>query len=453
MRNRSLVAKLWLAFTTLLLFVMIPLEFALHHVMERFYEAQVTEPLLYHSEQLAAILADDPGAIAMAPMMGQMVGGEVVVLDRSGRPIAFEGASAIAPPAAGVREVISGRAYVGQQEVAGSPYIVTGVPVPHYGGGVLLMAPAEPLQHSLRLARLYLILAGGVTLLLGTGLALMLARSLTRPVQAMERATRSIARGDFSVRVPVHTSDEIGRLGAAVNQMTAQLDAYETRRREFLANVAHELRTPLSYIRGYTQAMAEGLVSDPAERDRYQRIVNDEAIRLGRLVDDLMDLAQIEEGQMTFERLPLDLRLPVDQAAETVRPVAEEKGVTLVIDLPPDLPSPPADGSRIQQVVFNLLDNALRHTPGGGMVRIAGKSEGDGVVITVTDSGKGIDPDLIPVIFERFHSHRAGGRGLGLAVVRSIIRAHGGDVGVNSKPDEGAAFWFRLPLDKRDPPR
>ncbi len=446
LRSRGLVVKLWLAFTALLLFVLVPLELALHQVLVRFYAHQVTEPLLYHSQQLANLLADHDEAINMAPMMGQMVGGEVIVLDAAGQPVDFEGASTLAPPEAGVAAVLSGRSFVGHLKTpTGQSYIVTGVPVPDGRGGVMLMAPAEPVQRSLTVARRYLILAGGVTLALGTGLALMLARSLTRPVQAMEQATRAIARGDFSVRVPVTSGDEIGRLGEAINRMSAQLEAYETRRREFLANVAHELRTPLSYIRGYTQALAEGLVTEPSERERYLKIVHDEAIRLGRLVDDLMDLAQMDEGQMALERQPLDIRVPVEQAVETVRPLAEEKGVALQVDLEADLPTLEADGGRIQQVVFNLLDNALRHTPPGGAVRVIARAEQGGVTVRVTDTGEGIEPALLPLVFERFQGQRIGGRGLGLAVVRSIVRAHGGEVGASSRRGEGSTFWFWLP--------
>lgn len=444
MRRASLVIKLWLSLSLLVLFVLIPMEVALDRVLERFYADQVTEPLLYHSNQLAAMLAADEGALGAAPMMGQMVGGEVIVLDPAGRPLPFAGASAVAPPEAGRAAVLAGRIFAGRTEAEGRSFIITGVPIPGGKGGVLLLAPADPLRQSLNLARRYLWLASGVTLLLGTGLALVVARSLTRPVLAMERAARAVATGDFSVRVNVTSADEIGRLGQAINQMTAQLETYETRRREFLASVAHELRTPLSYIRGYTQAMAEGLVSDPAEVQRYQRVVLDESVRVGRLVDDLLDLAQMDEGQMALELLPLDLRLPIEQAVLTVRPRAEAKGVDLVMRLPESLPPVLADGGRMQQVVFNLLDNALRHTPTGGEVRVAAQASHGAVTIQVSDTGEGIDPAFLPHVFDRFQGRRAGGRGLGLAVVRSIVRAHGGDLGVESAPGSGSTFWFRL---------
>ncbi|HYF96383.1 MAG TPA: HAMP domain-containing sensor histidine kinase [Symbiobacteriaceae bacterium] len=446
MRRVSVVAKLWLAFTALILVVMVPLEIALGKLLTDFYSSQVTEPLLYHSQQLADLLAYDKGTLTMAPMMGAMVGGEVLVLDRGGHPVDFPGASATAPPPQAVAAAQSYSTFVGEVALDRGSFIVTAVPVPHNFGAVVLLAPAGPVKQSLSLARRYLWLAGGMTLLLGTGLALMLARSLLRPVIAVEQATVRIARGDFSTRVDVVTRDELGQLAGAVNQMTAQLEGYEKRRREFLANVAHELRTPLSYIRGYAQAVAEGLVKTDEDRDRYLHIVQEESVRLGRLVDDLMDLAQMEEGQLSFDLQPLDLALPIQQAADAILPQAEEKGVAVSVNLPPDLPQPLADGGRIQQVVFNLLDNALRHTPAGGRLTVAARREGSQVVVSVADTGEGIPPEDLPMVFERFRKRHSQGRGLGLAIVRSIIRCHGGDVSVASEPGRGSTFSFTLPL-------
>lgn len=441
MRRLSVVGKLWLAFTALILVVLVPLEVALDRLLTDFYGRQVTEPLLYHSRQLAEMMMMDPDAIHMAPAMGKMVGGEVMVIDSAGRHVPFPGSSGLTPPAPAVAAARAGSTYVGQS----GEYIVAAAPIQNGGGTVLLLAPAGPVKHSLDLARRFLWSAGVGTLVAGGALALWLSRSLLRPVIAIEQATRRIARGDFTTRVEVPSADEIGRLAGAVNQMTGQLEAYESRRREFLANVAHELRTPLSYIRGYTQAMSEGLVTQPEEQERYQRIIQEEAVRLGRLVDDLMDLAQLEEGQMSMDLSPLDLRLPLEQAAATIRPLAEEKGVTVTASVPDGLPHPLADGGRVQQVVFNLLDNALRHTPAGGSVSVTARATGDLLTVQVSDSGPGIEADALPLVFERFHRRHSSGRGLGLAIVRSIVRAHGGEVGVESRPGEGATFWFTLP--------
>ena len=441
MRQLNVVARLWLAFTGLILVVMVPLELALDRLLTDFYATQVTEPLLYHSAQLADMLAVDLSAISLAPMMGRMVGGEVLVVDPSGKPIPFQGAALTTPPAPAVTTALRGDFYKGQ--IGDS--IVTAVPIPRDGGAVLLLAPAEPVTRSLNEALLYLRIAALVTLLLGTGLAFAVSRSLLRPVLAIEQATRRIARGDFSTRVAVDTGDELGRLATAVNGMTAQLEAFENRRREFLANVAHELRTPLSYIQGYTQALAEGLVTAPEDQERYQRIVQEESVRVGRLVNDLMDLAQIEEGQMSFDLAPLDLHLPIDQALATVRPLAEEKGVALATGLPADMPLVRADGGRIQQVVMNLVDNALRYSPRGTALQVTARAEPGWVTVRVTDAGPGIEAEALPLIFERFQRRHSEGRGLGLAIVRSIIRAHGGEVGAESPHGQGATFWFRLP--------
>ncbi|MDF2626558.1 MAG: two-component sensor histidine kinase [Symbiobacteriaceae bacterium] len=447
MRKLSIVAKLWLAFTALILIVMVPLEIALGKLLTDFYGSQVTEPLLYHSRQLADLLASDPTTLDMAPMMGHMVGGEVLVLDRSGNPVDFPGASVTpAPPQAVAVATKSGSRFVGEVPLDRGSFIVTAVPVSQNFGAVVLLAPAAPLKQSLSLARRYLWLAGALTLLLGTGLALMLARSLLRPVIAIERATVRIARGDFSTRVDVETGDELGKLAGAVNQMTAQLEGYEKRRREFLANVAHELRTPLSYIRGYAQAVAEGLVRAPEEQERYLHIVQEESVRIGRLVDDLMDMAQMDEGQLSFDLQPLDLALPIGQAAAAIRPQAEEKAVAVEVSLPGDLPHPLADGGRMQQVVFNLLDNALRHTPAGGRLTVTARREGGQVIVAVADTGEGIPPEELPLVFERFRKRHSRGRGLGLAIVRSIVRGHGGEVGVTSTPGQGSTFSFTLPL-------
>jgi signal transduction histidine kinase len=446
MRKLSIVAKLWLTFTALMLVVMVPLEIALGKLLTDFYGSQVTEPLLYHSRQLADLLASDPDTLDMAPMMGHMVGGDVLVLDRTGNPVDFVGASATVPPPQAVAVTRSNTAFVGEVLLDRGSFIVTAVPVRQNFGAVVLLAPAAPLKQSLSLARRYLWLAGAGTLLLGTGLALMLARSLLRPVIAIEQATVRIARGDFSTRVDVEAGDELGKLAGAVNQMTAQLEGYEKRRREFLANVAHELRTPLSYIRGYAQAVAEGLVKAPEERDRYLHIVQEETVRIGRLVDDLMDMAQMDEGQLSFDLQPLDLALPIGQAAAAIRPQAEEKQVAVEVSLPPDLPQPLADGGRIQQVVFNLLDNGLRHTPAGGRVSVSARREDGHVVVSVADTGEGIPPEELPLVFERFRKRHSQGRGLGLAIVRSIVRGHGGEVSVTSTVGRGSTFSFSLPL-------
>lgn len=446
MQKASVVVKLWLAFTVLILIVLVPLELALGGLLTNFYTTQVTDPLVYHTQQLAQMLSTGPEALTVAPMMGRMVGGEVLVLDQRGAAVAFPGASRLAAPAEAVEAARRGQPFSGQVTIkeVGIAF-VTSAPIRTVAGSVVLVAPAGPMQQSLALARRYLWLAGAGTLLLGTGLALMLARSLLRPVIAIEEATTEIARGNFATRIAVQTYDEIGKLATSVNQMTAQLESFEQRRREFLANVAHELRTPLSYIRGYSQAVVERVVP-PNDRDRYLQIVQEESIRLGRLVDDLMDLAQMDEGQLSLDLQPLDVRIPIEQAIATLLPQAAQKQVTIHAERLDGLPAVAADGGRVQQVVLNLLDNGLRHTPDGGSLTVSAVRRHQHISVAVKDTGTGIAPADLPLIFDRFHKRSSSGRGLGLAIVRSLVKAHGGEVGVTSEPGKGATFWFTLPI-------
>lgn len=441
----NLTTKLWLAFSLLILVVLIPLELSLHRLLTEFYRRQVTDPLLYHSEQLARTLADESEAISGAASIGRMVGGEVVVVDSAGAPVSFPGQSDLPPPGTAVVAALNGSSYVGETPGPdGDLMIVTAVPIPGNGGAVLLLAPAEPLQRSLTVARRYLWLAGIWTLGVGAVVAWLLSRQLLRPVLAMEQAMGAIAQGDLETRVAVTSGDELGRLANGMNQMTIQLHAYQKRRQAFLANVAHELRTPLSYIRGYTQALSEGLVPGREEQERYMQIVQEESVRLGRLVDDLLDLAQMEEGELGAALAPLQMAIPIQNALETIRPLAEEKGVELISQVPADLPLILGDAGRLHQVVVNLLDNGLRHTPPGGKIMVTAAAEAQRLVVQISDTGTGLDPEILPLVFERFQKHDSAGRGLGLAIVRSIVRAHGGEVGAANNPAGGARFWFTL---------
>jgi signal transduction histidine kinase len=443
----SLVLKLWLAIVGLILVVFIPLQFALNGQITGFYHRQVIEPLLFHSQQYAAMLAENPEEIAMAPLMAQMVQGQIQVLDRAWQPIPFPGSSDLVAPAGAVEAVRQGRTWVGSLRTpGGGDWLVTAAPVGQAAGAVILFSPAAPLQQSVAQARHFLLMAGAATLLLGTILALLLSRKILRPLLAVERATAQIAQGEFRIRLPVTSQDEMGRLAAAVNAMSEQLADYEQRRREFLATVAHELRTPLTYVRGYAQILAEGSAVTEADRIRYARIVEEESIRLSRLVNDLLDLAQMDEGTLALAPDWVDLRVPIEQAAATIRPKAEADGVALQIRLPPHLPELWIDGGRIQQVVLNLLDNGLRHTPRGGTLTLTAALDGDGVRVSVRDTGKGIPPAEIGQIFDRIRPHGREKRGIGLAIVKGLVLLHEGKVGVQSWPGEGAELWFWLPL-------
>jgi len=263
-------------------------------------------------------------------------------------------------------------------------------------------------------------------------------------------ATRAIAAGDLTQRVTVDADDEIGDLARAFNQMAAGLERGEALRRQMTADIAHELRTPLSVIQGNVEALQDGVF--PLTVEALEPIQAKTEL-LGRLVEDLRNLALAEAGQLPLDRQPTDLARLVEGAVAAFQPAAEAKGIALDLAAAPGLPLAEADPQRIEQVLVNLISNALRHTPAGGRVEIdlAPKPAG-GLTVRITDTGPGIPPEALTNVFERFYRvdrgrgrGEGGGTGLGLAVARSIVEAHGGVIRVENAPGRGASFWFTLP--------
>ncbi len=303
------------------------------------------------------------------------------------------------------------------------------------------------------------------------GLAYLVVRTSLRPLEEVEGTAAAIAAGDLTQRVP--ESDrrtEVGRLSGALNGMLAQIElafrdrerseasarASEDRMRRFVADASHELRTPLTSIRGYAELFRQGAVADPAEMPRLMRRIEDEAARMGLLVEDLLLLARLDQ-QRPLQRTPVDLLEIVSDAAYDARVLAPDRTIELDVS-GPMAPVVVGDGPRLRQVVTNLVSNALTHTPAGTPVELSlatveGHDGGPDLArVVVLDHGPGLPPDDRERVFERFYradkarTRAAGGSGLGLSIVAALVAAHGGRVGVESEPGSGTAFTVELPL-------
>jgi signal transduction histidine kinase len=273
-------------------------------------------------------------------------------------------------------------------------------------------------------------------------------RTTGRTLDQLVEATRRIEAGDYSVRVgPAHEGGRSTRqLVAGFDTMAARLEADERQRRDLLAEVSHELRTPLTVVQGNLEAIVDGVYPpDPA----HLEVVLDETRVLGRLIDDLRTLALSEAGTLALHPEPTDPDILVVDVVRSFEPVASAAGVGLAAAIDGDLPILDVDPVRIREVLANLVANALRHTPAGGRVTLAGAVEGDGrwVRLEVRDTGPGIDPTLLPHVFDRFVTGDASrGTGLGLAIARQLVLAHRGEITVESPPGGGTTFRVRLPL-------
>jgi signal transduction histidine kinase len=314
--------------------------------------------------------------------------------------------------------------------------------------------PAPPQQFLLGWLSHSLLLAAVVGGVLGILFGILASRSLTSPLSRLAEAARAIGARDLTRRVEVEGSDEVKEVAQAFNDMAATLEGAETLRRNLVADVAHELRTPLSVLQGNLRAMLDDVY--PLDKAEISRLY-DETRLLSRLVNDLHELAQAEAGQLRLNRQTTDLTDLVQSTAAAFSPAAEAKGVTLSTQVAPDLPLVTADSARLTQVLHNLLANALRHTPSGGTISLrAGCELGkeSQVWLAVQDSGEGISFRDLPHVFDRFYradparSRATGGAGLGLAIVRAIVEAHGGRVSAVSDgtPGHGSTFTVQLPL-------
>ncbi len=291
--------------------------------------------------------------------------------------------------------------------------------------------------------------AGALAVAMALVVGLLLTRAVTRPLQALRAAAQRIGAGDLASRVPVTSHDEIGELAGQFNEMAASLEHDHALRRRMMADIAHELRTPLAVIRAQIEALQDGVFGLTVDN---LTPLHDQTLLLGRLVNDLRDLALAEAGQLALERTPLDVAALASRAVNAFMPRAQERGVMLHTDLPDDLPTLVADGQRLEQVLGNLLTNALRHTPGGGSVTVSARVEGDALALVVADTGSGIASEELEHLFDReYRAQRAreGGAGLGLAIVRQLVEAHGGRVEVASVEGQGTTVTAYLPIESK----
>jgi two-component system, OmpR family, sensor histidine kinase BaeS len=299
-------------------------------------------------------------------------------------------------------------------------------------------------------------IAGGAALVLVVTFAVttLAGVRLVRPLRALTRAAERMEDGDVSARVKVRGGDELGRLSAAFNAMSQRREQLEEVRRAMVSDVAHELRTPLSNIRGWLEAVEDGVV---ASDDVLVASLLEEALLLQHIIDDLRDLSAADAGELRLSKEPLDVRDVLAQTATAQRASAETAGVALRVAGPGDPGGAPervrvvADPVRLRQVVGNLVSNAIRHTSEGGTVTLSARASREWAFIEVTDTGTGMTPDELQHVFDRFwraeksRSRQTGGSGLGLSIVRKLTEAHGGEVTATSTPGEGSTFTLRLP--------
>jgi signal transduction histidine kinase len=370
---------------------------------------------------------------------GNIYGERIILLDSQGTVVADS------------KGELSGEAY--QPDTPGQAVLL-----PWEGGaiGTFYVTPeASPGVGLISLQILYLTIGrfflwgALVAVAIAVALAFLLSRRTLSPVKALTSAAERLGRGDFSQRVQIKDKGELGDLAQTFNSMAVDLEHTEKLRKNMVADIAHELRTPLSNIQGYLEALRDGVMKPDKETISS---LYEEASLLSRLVDDLQELSLAEAGELKLVRQKEDIGELIRQAVAAVGAKKKAKGLSLAVELPEKLPPVNIDSRRIGEVLRNLLENAVAHTGKGGSITVAAKPGENWVEVSVADTGEGIPAEELPNIFERFYrvdksrTRATGGSGLGLTIAKRLVEAHGGRIEVQSQPGKGSRFSFTVPV-------
>ncbi|KUP24712.1 HAMP domain-containing sensor histidine kinase [Paenibacillus sp. DMB5] len=337
-------------------------------------------------------------------------------------------------------------------EPSGIRYFVSGQPIyvkDVAASALYVMSSTEKMEQSLLAVRNLLILSGIGAFLLALGITWIIAQYLSRPLLKMQQATRKIAAGDLETRLDINSNDEMGSLAHAINDLAVDLQRYRDTRQEFFANISHELRTPITYLEGYSQVLQQELYETVEEKNKYLGIIHDEALRLQHLVEDLFDLSKMEEGKINLELDWVNMSDLTQQAVRKVELKAREKSLSLKYKENGMMKKIRGDKKRMEQIILNLLENAVRYTE-KGEINVSLSYTSSAFLLVVEDSGIGIPKDEIPYIFERFYrveksrSRQYGGTGLGLSIVKKLVELQGGQITVTSEVDKGTRFEIQF---------
>lgn len=481
--SRSIVLKLWLVMVTLVLIVLYFTGMAQTVKLKDLYYRQQLELLTSEASHIqeGLNLAEESQQAYFLSVMAGTLNANIMLTDVQGyiihcvgmgmdmRDIAGERINVIGHhgmPWTGpdIRSVMQGNvvSYRGVYHFLDSDVLTVAVPLYRGGevtGAVMLSAALGPIEERVHELQRVTHLAGVAGIVLATILSLLFSRTLSQPLLKMNQAARAMAGGDYSRRVKTGSKDEIGLLAESLNSLAtrlqekiAALERQDQIRREFVADVSHELRTPLSIMQGYTEALIDGMAATKADREKYLQRIHGEILRLRRLVTEILDLQKMEAGRVVMSLQEVSLKEVAGRVAGKLQPLAGEKAIKLFQDYAPGPSAVMGDPDRLEQVLINLLDNAIRITPAGGEVKIQVVERPGEVNVAVSDTGPGIPPGEQPRIWERFYkvdksrTRAGGGTGLGLAIVKEIVEAHGGVVDVKSTPGQGSVFSFTIPV-------
>lgn len=483
MKWNSIITKLWVVITLLVLLVIgIAGAVQTRFIQDLYYYQQANQLISIGNKVAQLALAEkNPHLLDMkVAVASDMLDGNVMIIDENGIVKVCHGMGisirnmpmGLDHPHHGpltnndLERLFGGETiiYKGKNEYFNTEVLSVAIPVNNADrniGAVMIHAPLKPLAGQLANFQGIINYSAVGGILLATVLSLIFSRRVSRPLRDMSRVSLAMASGDFSRQVKVNSNDEIGLLADSLNTLSArlqeklaQLEKTDQTRREFVTNVSHEIKTPLTIMQVSVEVLQDNLIADEHERRVYLNNIHEEILRLRRLVNDVLDLKKMEEGYGDFEKELINFDSIIKSVQNKFNPLQEETGVNLIYTVDNKLPRVFCNKDRMEQVFINLIDNAVRHTPKNGEVHVTVSSKADSIMIKIRDTGKGIPDEDLPMIWERFYrgdksrTRTQGGTGLGLAIVKGIVEAHGGFINVQSKLGEGTTFNVILPTSE-----
>ena len=330
-----------------------------------------------------------------------------------------------------------------------SNILLVGIPIGQgtaVSGVLIINAPLASIKEAEVIIKEQLMIVTAILILISLVLTYFFSKAFTRPILKINEAAAKMAGGNLSIKIDVESKDELGMLSDTINNLSVQLQKIEQLRKELIANVSHEFRTPLSLIKGYAETIRDITGDIPEKRNRQLDIILEEADRLKNMVNDTLNLSQMQSEYFKLDIITFDIAASVRNIRNRFSYILEDKGLSLELQDGNGSVFVTGDEPRIEQVLYNFVNNACNHTSRGGLIRIEIIENADNVKIEVVDNGKGISRDELPYIWDRFYkgSAESKGTGLGLAIAKKILEAHGSSFGVESESDKGSEFWFTL---------
>lgn len=443
--------KLLLSYLVLIGIIVALMSFFIHRTTAQTFSRYLSDQAASHSEMLPVMLTGYfirngswDGVQEDIEEAGMMIGSPIVLTDQDGLIIAATQFKLMGQTASDILNV-----NITIPVIDGSNIIIGTIYVQHN------LSHKRADETFLTDVTRALLIAGLAAALLAAGLGVLLTRSISRPMVEMGKASVRFAEGDYTVRVFPKGRDEVAALGRTFNQMAESAGSVEQLRRELVANVSHDLRTPLTVIKGYLEGLRSGQIADRRTAETAFEAMDTEVSRLLHLVDDLRQAAALDRNSLPLKLATVTLSSFISEIVPRLMPQARTRGVNLHNEVPANLPLLSIDPGHMGQAVFNLLENAILHTPATGTVRVTANYHEEQIILSIQDNGEGISADDLPHIFKRFYrsdparNPSEGGLGLGLSISKSIIEAHGGMIKAMSEgvPGKGSVFTVCLPLN------